>query len=416
VSDAPADGRSSQRAIRRANLSAVARLVAAEGPRSRATIALRTGFNKSTVSSLVAELLERGLLAETGEDEHPGRVGRPARTISLNGGAVAAAGLEVNVDHLAVSIVDLAGHVLHSERRDAANGAGRPGPVLDQLARLADAAIAAVETQGVRVLGAGVALPGLVDRRDGRLVVAPNLGWREVPVGAELACRLDRPGLLVTIDNEANLAALAEHWDGAARDLNDFVCVSGEVGIGGGVVAGGELFRGTHGFAGELGHVVVDPAGARCACGARGCLETVAGRAAVLRAAGVPPRAGAAELLVRADAGDAGALAALAAAGRALGIALTAVVNVLDPEAVLLGGYLTPFTPWLEGPISAELGRRVLASAWSGCEIRAAGLAEGAAARGAAAGVLRSILADPTLIAAVPHESGPVRYASPVGR
>ncbi len=118
----------------------------------------------------------------------------------------------------------------------------------------------------------------------------------------------------------------------------------------------GELFRGTHGFGGELGHVVVDPSGARCACGARGCLETVAGRAAVLRAAGVPPRAGAAELLARAEAGEGRALAALAGAGRALGIALTAVVNVLDPEAVLLGGYLTPFTPWLEGPVSAELG------------------------------------------------------------
>ena len=410
------DGHSGQRAIRRANLSAVARLVAAEGPRSRATIALRTGFNKSTVSSLVAELLELGLLAETGEEEHPGRVGRPARTVSLNAGHVAAAGLEVNVDHLWVCVVDLAGHLLHAERVVAANGAGRPAPVLDELARLAASAIAGAEAQGVRVVGAGVALPGLVDRRDNRLVVAPNLGWREVPVGAELARRLERPGLLLTIDNEANLAALAEHWDGAARDLDDFVCVSGEVGIGGGVVVGGELFRGTHGFGGELGHVVVDPAGARCACGARGCLETVAGQDAVLRAAGVPPAAGAAELLTRAGAGDERAIVALDAAGHALGIALTAVVNVLDPSAVLLGGYLAPFTPWLEGPISAELGRRVLASAWSGCEIRAAGIGQGAAARGAAAGVLRTILADPALIAVASHEALPVRYDSPVGR
>ena len=228
-----------------------------------------------------------------------------------------------------------------------------------------------------------------------------------MPVADELARRLDRPGLLLGIDNEANLAALAEHWDGAARDLDDFVCVSGEVGIGGGVFVGGELFRGTHGFGGELGHIMVDPSGARCACGARGCLETVAGRDAVLRAAGVPAHDGAAELLARACAGDARALAALAGAGLALGVALTAVVNVLDPEAVLLGGYLAPFTPWLEGPVSTELGRRVLASAWSGCEIRAAGLAEGAAARGAAAGVLRAVLADPSLVMAPDRE--PVR-------
>ena len=402
-------GPADQRAVRRANLSAVARLVAAEGPRSRATIALRTGINKSTVSSLVAELIDRGLLAETGEQEHPGRVGRPARTVTLGTG-VAAAGLELNVDHLAVCVVDLAGRVLHAERVPTVGAARRPAEVLDELAHLARAAIAAARARGVRVLGAGLALPGLVDQRDGRLLLAPNLGWREVPVRAELARRLADPGMLLAVDNEANLAALAEHWDGAARDLHDFVCVSGEIGIGGGVVVGGELLRGAHGFGGELGHVVVDPGGKPCACGSRGCLETIAGRAAVLRRAGCPPAAGAGVLRSRAEAGDTATLAALGDAGQALGFALAAVVNVLDPEAVLLGGYLAPLAPWLERPLAAELADRVLAG---GCEVRAAALAQGGATRGGAAGVLRAILADP---AAVQHGRAAVRYASAVGR
>ncbi len=333
--------------------------MAADGPRSRTTLALETGFNKTTVSSLVSELIASRWFVETGEDEEPGSVGRPARTVRLNGDAIVAVGLEVNVDYLAACVTDLDGRVRHFTRVEADNAASAAAPVLARLAQLARRATAAGQAEGARVIGAAVGLPGLVDLTGRTLVVAPNLRWRDLLVADDLERRLGQPGLGVRIDNEANLAALAEHWEGAAQDLDTFVCVSGDVGIGAGVLVDGELFRGTHGFGGELGHIMVDPDGVPCACGSRGCLETVAGQAAVLRRAAIAsdgPRPGLAahELLARAQANDERTLASLAEAGRALGVGLAAAVNLLDPQAVLLGGYLTPLAPWLTGHMRSE--------------------------------------------------------------
>jgi len=394
-----------QSAIRRANLAVVLQLVAAEGERSRAGIALRTGLNKTTVSSLVSELIATGLLAETGEDEHPGRVGRPARLVRLNGSAVVGVGLELSVDALTVCALDLGGHVRRSVHAELDQAGSDPGPVLHRLAGHARAVIDELRREGARVAGIAVALPGLVDARRRGLIVAPNVGWQDVPVSAVLDRELGEGragepggGLPITVDNEANLAALAEHWEGAARDLDDVLCVSGGVGIGAALLLGGELHRGAHGFAGELGHVSVDPRGAPCACGGRGCLETVAGRDAVLARAGVPatgPDGGIPGLAARATAGDPDALAALTGAGHALGVALAAAVNLVDPQAVVLGGDFGALAPWLRPPVERELTQRVLASARGGCELRASALGPDAAARGAAAGVLRDVLADP---------------------
>ena len=409
------NGRVDQRSIRRANLSTVLRHVATDGPRSRATIALETGLNKTTVSSLVAELVAAALLVETGEDEQPGSVGRPgADRAASTAKPSPPVGLEVNVDYLAVCVTDLSGRVLRHRRVEADNARTRPGP--GPLPGSAGLALQRDRRRGGRRRALSSAppsaLPGLVDLGGGTLVVAPNLGWRDVRAADELRRRLDRTGLAVAIDNEANLAALAEHWEGAARDLRTFVCVTGDVGIGAGVLVGGELFRGTHGFGGELGHIMVDPDGEPCACGSRGCLETVAGQAAVMRRAGIAfdgPRPGlaAGELLARARAGDERTLASLAEAGHALGVGLAAAVNLLDPEAVILGGYLTPFSAWLADPVRTEFSRRVLAANYNGCEIRPAALADEAAARGAAASVLRAVLADPSLVMAPDRE--PVR-------
>ncbi len=390
-----------QRAIRRASLSTVLRRVAAEGPRSRATLAVETGLNKSTTSSLVAELIQRGLLVETDELENPGRVGRPAQKVRFAGAALAAVGLEVDVDALAACVLDLDGQLRHYERVEVDNTSPGPRRVLGKLVRLARAAIDAVEAQGTRVVGVALAVPGLVDTATGGVAVAPNLGWRDVAGGAELRTRLGRPELAIAVDNEANLVALAEHWEGAARDLSDFVCVSGAIGIGAGLFVDGQLFRGRHGFGGELGHVTIDPAGPVCACGARGCLQAIAGKAALLEAAGIDledPDAGLDELERRARAGEQRALGALADAGHALGIALGSTVNLLDPQAVVLGGFLTTFAEWLVAPVRAELDEHVLGADLHGCEVRAARFAGDGAVRGGAARMLSMVMADPALV------------------
>jgi hypothetical protein len=231
-------GLANQRAVRRHNLGVVLRHVSEHGPRSRATIALETGLNKTTVSSLVTELIELDLLNERGLDRR-GTVGRPGQVVELSSSGVVALGLEINVDYLALRALDLVGAERHSalEARDNRRVSG--AEVLEHLAALAADALAAVEEEGLRPVGATVGLPGLVDAEHGVLLVAPNLGWTDVPVVDDLRRRLGDPGFPVAADNEANLAALAELWEGTARGLSDVLYVSGEIGVGAGVIVRG---------------------------------------------------------------------------------------------------------------------------------------------------------------------------------
>jgi predicted NBD/HSP70 family sugar kinase len=391
-----------QRAVRRHNVGVVLRHVAGRGPRSRATIAHETGLNKSTVSSLVTELIDLGLLVERGT-ERTGTVGRPGLVVDVAGAGAAGIGLEVNAGSLAACATDLAGTVLH-RGYEAADGRAGPDAVLDRLAVLARAALEDLKAQGVPPVGIAVAVPGLVDTEAGLLLLAPGLGWERVPVARELAERVGVPGLPVTIDNEANLAALAELTEGAGRGLAHFVHVSGEVGIGAGVVLGGQLFRGAHGFGGQFGHMTVDPDGLACVCGARGCLETRAGLEALLAAAGEDTGEGGAlagdrlaRLRARADDGDGVAVAALREGGHWLGVGLAIAASLLDPEAFVLGGFLAELAPHLTPAADEELRARLLATQRERPGILASALGPEAAARGGAVLALRRVLDDPGL-------------------
>ena len=393
-----ATSRSDQTTVRRANLGVVLQQIAGGEPRSRARVAAETGLTRGTVSSLVGELIELDLLRETTDDIRSGRVGRPGQTLEL-GDRIVAIGLEVNVDYLAVCVEDLTGTIRYERRVHTDNRRSLPGPVLSRLARMAEKALAAIEAENLVPVGAAVALPGLVEAQTGTLLRAPNLGWSEIPVADQIAARL--PDLPVRADNEANLAALAEHWQGAARDLDNFVYVFGEVGVGGGIFVDGELFRGAHGYGGEFGHITVDPEGPLCKCGSTGCLETYVGQEALARRAGIPVGAGGRtrnltrELVRRAGEGDPAVIGSLAEAGRYLGIGLASAVNLFDVGVVVLGGCFGPLAPWLVNDVGKVLGERVLSSAWSGCEVRASEFGEGAPVRGAAALTLISVLAEP---------------------
>jgi predicted NBD/HSP70 family sugar kinase len=392
-----------QRAVRRHNLGIVLRHVVEQGARSRATIAVETGLNKSTVSSLVTELIDFGLLVERGT-ERTGSVGRPGLVVDIAGAGAAGLGLEVNVDYLAARVTDLAGDERHRVLEAADNRGREPSEVLDRLCVLAKAALDDLAAQGVTPVGITVALPGLVDAASGTLLVAPNLHWEDIPVVDELAERLGGD-LPLAADNEANLAAVAELREGAGRGLHEFVHVSGEVGIGAGVILGGELFRGAHGFGGEFGHMTVEAEGLPCACGSRGCLETRAGLEALLEAAGESPAPGAtaaesvAGLAARADAGERAALDALDTAGRWLGVALGSAANLLDPQAFVLGGFLAQLSPHLRPAAEAELRARVLGARRGLPDVLSSPLGPEAASRGAAVLALRGVLADPGVLA-----------------
>lgn len=385
-----------QRSVRRHNLGVVLRHVAEFGPRSRAAIALETGLNKTTVSSLVGELIDFGLVAETSV-EMRGTVGRPALPVALGGERVIGLGLELGVDFLSVLTGDLAGCRHHATVVSEDN---RGRPVADVMARLGAMArdtLQRAADAGHVCAGAVIALPGLVDSASGQLLVAPNLGWAGVDVPALLRAELGDPAFPIRADNEANLGALAELWLGAGREFRDFIYISGELGIGAGLIVGGELFRGASGFGGELGHVTVDAEGERCACGSRGCLETRVALGALARAAGLPAGASVAQLAERAD--EEPVAAALREAGHWLGVGVASAANLLNPRGVVVGGYFATLAPWLVPGLEEELAARVLASDWAAPRVVTSALGGEAAVRGAVAAALRRVFADPALVA-----------------
>ena len=228
----PAIEFSSQRAVRRHNLGLVLRQVVEHGPRSRATIALDTGLNKATVSRLVSELIDLGLVAECGIEARA-TVGRPGHMLAVAGEGAVALGLEINVDYLGVRATDLSGRSRYRALETADNRLRSTDAVLDRLAELASGALREVRAQGLRPIGATVALPGLVDVERGALLTAPNLRWSDVAVVDQLRERIEED-LPLDADNEANLAALAELWEGVAVGVSDFMYASGQVGVGGG--------------------------------------------------------------------------------------------------------------------------------------------------------------------------------------
>lgn len=365
-----------QHTVRRHNLALVLGEVAGPEPLSRAGVAARTGLTRGTVSSLVEELIAAGLVTELAAAR--GGPGRPASPLRLDPRGPAGLGLEVGVDTVGACVVDLGGTVRVQRTVPSDHREDVPDAALGRLAALAADVVAEA---GLPIAGATVALPGVVGP-DGVLERAPNLPrWVDVALGPALGRQLG--GLPVRAGNEADLAALAERWAGGPADA---VVVSGGIGVGAGILLDGALFAGAGGRAGEIGHVVVEPDGRSCHCGGRGCLETVAGL----------------EALTGPD--------AVRAAGRALGIALTGAVHLLDVPAVVLGGGYPGVGPLLLDAVRAELAARAFSRA--GVEVRYSALGADAALRGAATTVVQDVLADPGAVIGAQGQARKDRSAS----
>ncbi|HSK23190.1 MAG TPA: ROK family protein [Egicoccus sp.] len=378
--------------MRRSNLGLVLReVLSAPHPVSRADVAASTGLTRATVSSLVESLLAADLVTEL-EPVAPQGAGRPAVPLGPARQTVAALGLVVNVDYLGVRALDLAGDVLAERFETGDFRDSAPAPVLSQAAALV-ASVVSDLGDGPRLAGLGIAVPGLVAAGTRRLRIAPNLGWRDVDLGDLLAGTL-LAGLPVEVENEANLAARAE-LHARRGDVEDFVYVNGEVGVGGALVQGGEVFVGPDGGAGEIGHVTVDAAGPECRCGATGCLEAFAGMDAMRHAAGLPPDAGITELRERAAAGSGDARSAVDRAGRALGVALASTLNAVAMHRVVLAGNFAVLADLVRAPVEAELRRRVLLAPWSPPLVEVALVDDHPAVTGAALTALAGLVADP---------------------
>ena len=404
-----------QLTLRRTNLGLVLRRLRDHGPRSRATLATELGMTRTAVSTLVGELAERGLVRSGGVER--GAVGRPGTTVEVDGHAVAGLGAEVNVNHVSTMALDLSGEVL-SEHKLGLDARGVPAEeVLDRLAALVRETVADLERRGAEPVGLTVGVAGLVDRERNLLTHGPNLEWRDVPVGDLLVDRLGA-AYPITVDNEGNLATIAEASPGDP-DRQDVLVIFGEVGVGGGIVADGRLLRGRQGYAGEFGHMIVEPQGRRCGCGRVGCWETVVGLRALLDRAADPddpvrdPALAIddrlAELNRRADLGDTRTLDALAQVGGWVGAGAAVLVNALNPAAIVLSGYFAAVGEHMRPAIETRLRAGVLAPDAGGTRIELSRLGFTASVRGGAALSLDAVFADPTRVERRPLAEGAVR-------
>lgn len=292
-----------------------------------------------------------------------------------------AVGIDLGGTNIKAGAVDAQGRTL--ERRSVSTGlADGADAVLDRMAALA------------RELGIdgplGVGSPGLIDQAGGRVLECPNLqDLQEVPLRDELARRLGVPSSSVVLENDANVAAIGEHWLGAGRGVDDLLVVTLGTGVGGGLVLGGELYAGPGGMAGEIGHVVVDPRGPRCGCGRLGCLETLASATAAHRraaAAGLPASepGNLEELARRARAGAGPERELLREIGRDLGRGLGAALSLLDLRTFVLGGGFGAAADLLEGGVREGLEERSYGRRIATVRVLPAGLGSDAGWIGAA--------------------------------
>jgi predicted NBD/HSP70 family sugar kinase len=380
--------------VRRANLSAIVRELHARGPLSRSELVARTGLTRSAIRGLIGELVAAGLVSE--ERATPlGTPGRPSPVVRPDPDGPVALALEIAVDSLAMAVVGLGGRVFERVRVDRPREHSSVDAIAADLAELAT--IVRVPRRTRPLLGVGVAVVGVVRRSDGFVSMAPNLGWRDVPLGERLARALDTT-VPVSVANEADLGALAELRRGAAVGVDDVLFISGEVGVGGGIIIDGKPLIGIAGYGGEVGHIPVNPNGAACQCGSIGCWETEVGEGALLARAGHPRGGGRGEVeavLAEARAGSPKARAALDHVGRWLGVGLAGLVNVFNPRLIVLGGVFGRIHPVVAGLVEDELDRRALPAPRELVRVVPATLGVDAPLLGAAELAFEPLIADP---------------------
>ncbi|PRX51255.1 putative NBD/HSP70 family sugar kinase [Prauserella shujinwangii] len=375
--------------VRRYNRSSLLRLLHVGGPCTRAALATELGLNRSTIKTLVDGLAEAGVVEE--RVPRPGRsAGRPSLLVLPQPQAAVVLAVDVQVEHVAIALVGLGGQILGRNRWNLHGRMGHPGEVVTHVVESTQ--LLATDL-GVRPVAAGISVPGVTRRSDGHVHEAPNLRWSDVPLGERMAAGL---GVPVTVGNDAEFGALAEHLRGAARGAADAVFVSADVGVGGGVIAQGSSLRGAGGYVGEIGHMVVRPGGRSCYCGNEGCWETEVGEAALARALEMPddsPR-GAIVAELRGLSGDPGtAWERLAGFAEWLTLGLVNVVNLLGPELVVLGDLLTALPEPVLDRVAGEVRRRSMVSrAMGGVRIEMSSLGADVKLLGAAEAAFEGVL------------------------
>ena len=397
-----------QALVREINLSAIMNRLHEHAPLSRSALAEMTGLNKTTVSSLVQELINDQFVREVGLDT--AGAGRPAMLLEFNPNAGCIVSAEIGIGFISVICADFATNIIWRTEESTEQNADWQ-QVLDKLLLLFNQAVEAACNLCRPVLGLAVGVPGLVDEKTGTLLFGPNLHWKDVPIGSVLRKSFGFP---VFVDNEANMAALGEYYFGTAQGFADILYVSGGGGVGGGILQGGKLVSGATGFAGEVGHMTIDPNGPVCSCGNKGCWETFINQKALfcriqLATSKDCKTANDSELTITsvlqaASAGHEPTLTALEETGYYLGTGIASLINVLNSELVILGGIYSTLGEFLLPAVIKRLNQSALKWNANATKVVLAQQGSDACVKGGLAKVYQAILTQPgTITSQIPQ-------------
>lgn len=387
--------------LKRINAGSILARILEEGAVSRAELARQVGISPPTVSALISELVEQGIITEIG----PGRSARGRKPVLLelnpNGAAIAVA--SIMPTRYVVGISDLAANLTDLESEHY-NLDDPPDVVIERIAGLIRKSAAKLKAKGRRLLGVGVSTPGILRFNDASVILSPNQPrWHGFPLGDTLRQRIDSVNTPVFIENDSKVVALAEICYGAAKGYRNVVCITVAEGVGSGVVIDGHIYSGKSGHAVELGHTIVDPDGRQCGCGRRGCLEAMASEAALLQDMRARLHRGASsstlsaesltvqEILSAAHHGDPVAGAAVDEVGYYLGVGMANAVNIFEPQGLVLWGKIFAHQRLFDKAYSV-LCEEALATSMEGLNVWASTMGESATLKGAAALVLRRSL------------------------
>jgi predicted NBD/HSP70 family sugar kinase len=377
--------------VRRHNLASLLRLVHVGGDLSRAELTALTGLNRSTVKALTEDLVQAGLLRESAP-VGTGGAGRPSITVEPESELIYVLALDIGVEHLTAVRVGLGGVVLDRRELTQTPKEYDVRRTLKRLEKMSAALLADAPAQA-RCVGVGVGVCGVVSTDDGLVRFAPNLGWVDVPL-RELLAQALQTSLRIEIGNDGDLGAMAEHLRGAARGLSDVVYISGEVGVGGGIIIGGRPMRGYGGYGGEVGHMSIDAKGLRCRCGRRGCWETEVGDEAVLLATGAPAGMALSQVLEAYASGERWAQPGMRRVARSLSLGVVNLVNLFNPQMILFGGAVRHLYQATQ-PLVHEALKEALFAPGEQVRLGVAGLGDDSIAIGAAELAFAPLLDDP---------------------
>lgn len=339
--------------VKRHNLARVLRYLHEDGELSRSELVARTGLNRSTVGALVSDLVITGIVQEV--PGSGGSVGRPSLVVRTRESSAFVIAFDLRVDRIVGAAISIGGRVIAQVERPKSDGSFAVAKATEVLIDCTSELFEHVPN-GSAWVGVGIAIPGVIDTEIGLVRKAPNLGWLDVNFEEHITRELNAvfgATPRVILGNDANLGAIAEFVRGAGRNASSVVYLSGDVGVGGGVALEGRVLSGASGYAGEIGHMVVNPGGHACNCGNTGCWETEVGRDAILRSSGEFP--GISNIIEAAISGDVQVIQGLREIGRWIGIGLSNLVNTFDPDVIVLGGHLADVYPFVRDEVIQEI-------------------------------------------------------------